>query len=430
MNALRLGLSYLGGGGASSLAPAITDFIIKDITDVAMTIEANVNPNGDSTAVSIFNGATEIPLTTIPAGNNPVLISYTITGLLPYTNYLIHIEAVNTVGSNSTVTLTRNTLEPVELTDGNWYAMWDVNYADNVSVSNLGGNIVELRDTRFDGALSEELIPDPEFNDPTKWGGLGETIVMEDGKLKYNASSGTVSSSMPTASSIGLGLIKIELKGGVITSGRVLPKFSSGDNFIAGRVAVGISTSGDYIEVHEITNNIGHFYILPFDTPITAEFESLSVKSILGNHCYRTAVTMYKVPLKLPENDFARFEGKRHLISHNVGIIGTVYAIVQRDGVDTEFVIRNNLDLIGALESNGVRLHIGRNPVTSTNYAFNLKKLWIRTITDSAEVIAKLNEWISRESYELPEVGEGVLATGVWNDAALWSDDALWNDGI
>jgi len=428
MSALRLGLGLglpQSSGGASSLAPAITDFVIKDITDVAMTIEANVNPNGDSTAVSIFNGATEIPLAAIPAGNSPVLISYTITGLLPYTNYSIHIEAVNTVGSDSTVTLTRNTLEPLELTDGNWYAMWDVNYADNVSVSNLGGNIVELRDTRFNGALSEELISDPEFNDPTKWGlGPDGTIVMEDGKLKYNASSGTVSIS---ASSIGLGLIKIELKGGVITSGRVLPRFSSGSNYVAGTAAVGISTNGDYVEVHEITNNIGYFYILPFDTPITAEFESLSVKSILGNHCYKTGTTIYKVPLKLPENDFARFEGDRYLISHNVDTIGTVYAIVQRDGVDTEFVIRNNLDLIGALESNGAHLHIGRNPVTSTNYAFNLKKLWIRTVTDSAEVIDKLNEWISRESNELPET-PGILATGIWDDNAYDNDNLIYKD--
>lgn len=425
MSALRLGLGLglpQSSGGASSLAPAITDFVIKDITDVAMTIEANVNPNGDSTAVSIFNGATEIPLADIPAGNSPVLISYTITGLLPYTNYSIHIEAVNTVGSDSTATLTRNTLEPLELTDGNWFAKWDANYEKNeFFVASTG--LAVIADTQYDCILGDELLQNTEF-DNSDGITLPVGMTITDGKLEINVS---VDCEAYQTAPVGypLAWYRVEALDNIITSGDIYLNAGSAANKSQGRPVASTSLliTGSYSKNH-FGGADSLFRIRARNTPAVGQIENVSCKQISGRHLFSNREVDDKVPTKAPENDYISYVLSEDYYSHSFlnGLnIGTIYGIIKRDNaiaVDEDFVLVNTLSGIGTIEE--TKLVIGTINV-------DIKQLNIRTVTDDASTIAKLNEWFLRESHELPET-PGILTTGVWNDDAVDNDNAIFKD--
>ena len=76
-------------------------------------------------------------------------------------------------------------------------------------------------------------------------------------------------------------------------------------------------------------------------------------------------------------------------------------------------------DLTGLGEYAGNYLRLGSNQAGTTWYNFRIKKLYIRSVTDSAGTIAKLNEYFSRKDIV------GVLATGIWNDNAIWDDNQI-----
>ena len=94
-------------------------------------------------------------------------------------------------------------------------------------------------------------------------------------------------------------------------------------------------------------------------------------------------------------------------------------------------MLRNDLTGIGQYSESADILTLGASSDLTTFYGMQLKFLKVRSVTDSTEVVSKLNEWFSRDSYVLaPEDAAGILGTGIWDDAAYESDQDYYNDGV
>lgn len=405
--------------------PVISGVIVDNILDVSADIEAVVDAMGADTSVTLEYGLTlsygssiTFPQSPVLADNSPVTVSVTLNSLLPYKRYFYRIIATNSKGS----TIVANnfvTLEPLELTDGNWVAMWDAEYEKNVIVPS---GLAELRDKRFDCALGNEIVPDPEFNSPTGWGGLGASIRIEDGKLKFdNAGSGSAAFQMPVEDRV-VTIFHIESKGIVYTSGNAFIRPGTlGDCFVNGAIDLSVG-DGDYVVDKATVQMNGYLYIRVKAAGTTITFENLSVKRVLGNHAYVDNTSYF--PSKSTLNDYFHFDGVNdRLFCRTISSVGTIYALARRNGVDPDFYMLNALSGIGDF-STGI-LTIGANSLLSNFYDLDIKILNVRSVTDSPETIAKLNEWFSRESHELPELFNGILGTGIWNDAAIHDDVAI-----
>jgi hypothetical protein len=179
--------------------------------------------------------------------------------------------------------------------------------------------------------------------------------------------------------------------------------------------------NGDYIVDKVTTQMNGYMYIRIKNAGTTITFNNLSVKRILGNHAIGTHSDQF--PVMNYTDGFFHFEVDDRLISQAMSSIGTVYALVRRNGIDSDFAVLNELTGIGEFVT--PKLTIGANDALSTFYNLDVKKINIRTVVDSADTISKLNEWFSRESHELPPLARGILGTGIWNDAAIHDDVAI-----
>lgn len=428
-------------GGSTKVLPSLSAIEVTDITDVSATISASLTTNSYEAAVEVQYGSTpSLGSTLTPAGSpfakskDPVAFSVDLTGLLPYSWVFYRIVVTTSKGSVATEVYHFNTLEPLELTDGNWVGMYDANYEKNaVQNAPRTRSYTEIRDKQFDCALDDvELIPDPEFNSATGWSNSNSPeLVIEDGKLKYKNSTvqRNISRLYPNAE-IGR-LHALEVKGIVQTAGggfRI--RLYSGTTLSNGSSAATLITQdGDiYMEYYpEGANATAYYYIINYSPyPTTLEFEYASLRVIKGNH-FLFGILASRRPWKpLETDDFIRFDGVANaLFARYITNVGTCYGVVKRNGIDSDFVFVNDLTGIGARDTTNNQLWIGRDGSAGVFYGFDMKWLNIRSVTDDAGTIAKLNEWFSRESHELPELFNGILGTGIWNDAAIHDDAAI-----
>lgn len=408
------------------LLPVITDIAATDITDVSATISASITTNSYVSAVEVQYGPTySLGSTLTPAGSpfdkskDPVAFSVDLDELLPYSWVFYRIVVTTSKGPVATEVYQFNTLEPVELTDGNWVAMWDAEYEKNVI--NAQNKLAELRDKRFDCALGNETVPDPEFNSSAGWQGLSATKRIENGQLIFdNTGSGSVAFEMPVEDRV-LTIFHIESTGIVYVAGNAFVRPGGlGDMLVNGAVDLSVA-NGDYI-VDKVTHQMnGFMYIRIKAAGTTITFNNLSVKRILGNHAI--GILSDQLPVMNYTDGFFHFEVDDKLISMAISSIGTVYALVRRNGIDSDFAVLNELTGIGEFVT--PNLTIGANDALSTFYNLDVKKINIRTVVDSADTISKLNEWFTRESHELPPLARGILGTGIWNDAAIHDDAAI-----
>lgn len=421
---IGIGLKYRMGIGAK--APSLNGIVVSDITDISATISANIITNSYEAAVEVQYGSTpSLGSTLTPAGSpfakskDPVAFSVDLTGLLPYSWVFYRIVVTTSKGPVATPVYHFNTLEPVELTDGNWAAMWDANYEKNVI--NAQNQLAELRDKRFDCALGNEIVPDPEFNSSAGWSGLSATNRIENGQLIFdNAGRGSVAFQMPVEDRV-LTIFHIESTGIVYVAGNAFVRPGGlGDMYVNGAKDLSVA-NGDYIVDKVTTQMNGYMYIRIKDAGTTITFNNLSVKRILGNHAIGTLSD--QLPVMNYTDGFFHFEVDDRLISQAISSIGTVYALVRRNGIDSDFAVLNELTGIGEFVT--PKLTIGANDALSTFYNLDVKKINIRTVVDSADTISKLNEWFIRESHELPPLARGILGTGIWNDAAIHDDAAI-----
>lgn len=412
----------------SAKVPVISGLVVDNILDVSADIEAVVDAMGADTVVTVEYGLTlsygssiTFPQSPVLATNSPVTVSVTLSSLLPYKRYFYRIIATNSKGS----TIVANnfvTLEPVELTDGNWVAMYDALYNKNRYATTPYSNaLTELRDTQFDCALGDELVPDPELNSSAGWSsGHATELIFADGKVKFVGA--TAQRSFYRAYTQWRNLHKIVANGVVVTQGNTRVRIGGGAMYTNG-ASIGYLQNGDNDLDVLPSDSTNFIYIINYSTyPTTVDIDYISIKPILGNHLAWATRSIYRARLI---DDYIQFDGAaNHVKAINIASIGTVYAHVQRNGIDEDFVHVNTLDNIGALDAANTTLYVGRN-ASGTYYNLKLKTLNIRSVTDDAGTIAKLNEWFSRESHELPELFNGILGTGIWNDAAIHDDTAI-----
>jgi len=424
----KIAVGMLRKALASGALPVISETAPSSITDVAFSLAATVDPKKLDTTVFIHYGLTQsLELTPIEATGSPILgdaeptaISATLTDLLPYKRYFYRIVATNSKGStyvNGNVI----TLEPVELTDGNWVAQYDAEYEKNVIVS---GTIRELRDKIFDCALSSECNPQPLFDASAGWN-LSTGIAISGGNLEFTNVANLVNCyfSIPSIERVN-GVYRLEISNISDRAGTITP-ISSGQAYIGG-VAISNLANGEFAkDICFVTN--GYFYLRATGGGSYGVFPDLSLKRILGRHAWSTVTNSF--PTKSPLNNYFEFDGSNdRLQTQNMTTVGTVYGFLRRIGTDSDFVMRNDFTGWGEYGSNIVSL--GSNVAANTFYNVRVRRLWLRTVTDNAGTIAKLNEWLSRDSYVVPPYGEGITASGFLDDAAMQKDDAMWNDGV
>lgn len=416
------------GAAVKKLLPTLSGIEVANITDVSAEITGIITANSYDTVVEVEYGSTPSLGSSLFPDNSPfapsknqVAFSVELRNLLPYSWVFYRIVVTTSKGPVATPVYHFNTLEPVELTDGNWVAMWDAEYEKNVI--NASNQLGELRDKRFDCALGDEINPQPEFNSSTGFSSNAAFSII-DGKLTItNAASGAAISAQMVGSDKTVGSFRIETIGASGIAGTIHIRIGGlGANNSGALPDIGF-TDGDTVkEIVSFGASNGYFYIRASSAGTSGVLENLSIKRILGKHAVINDVVI--MPIKLPGNNFFSFDGNNdRLYAYNVSEIGSVYALAQRDGIDEDFVILNSLDGIGG--HSGTLLAIGENAPYTTRYKVNVRRLSIRSVDDPAEVVEKLNEWFSRDSYELPSISAGVLGTGIWDDFAFEMDSAV-----
>lgn len=435
---IGIGLKYRMGIG--SKIPILGEISVIDITDISAVISASIITNSYVSTVEIQYGPTSsLGSTLSPAGSpfakskDPVTFSVNLTGLLPYSWVFYRIVVTTSKGPVATPVYHFNTLQPLELADGLWVGMYDANYAKNpITSAPSPRSYTEIRDKQFDCALDVELIPDPELNSSAGWsGGHSTELIFHDGKVKF---VGTTAQRnyfrlYPNAE-IGR-LHALEVKGIVQTAGggfRI--RLHYGTNISNGSSAATLITqNGDvYMEYYpEGATPTSYYSIINYSPyPTNLEFEYASLRVIKGNHFLNGILSSRRPRKPLETDDFIRFEGTANaLFARYITNVGTCYGVVKRSGIDSDFVFVNDLTGIGARDATNDQLWIGREGSAGGFYGFDMKWINIRSVTDSPETIAKLNEWFSRESHELPPLARGILGSGIWNDAAIHDDTAI-----
>jgi hypothetical protein len=241
---LIIGNAIVGSSGIPLVAPLaiISNTLASEILDTGFKVETDVLPNGVDTTVFLHWGLTSamtetpIEFTESPVLGTeivPVTLDYVLTGLLPYRRYFFQIEAINLNGTVLSSIYNEITLEPLELTDGNWVAQYEGDYEKNVPYSVNASYIAELRDKRFDCALGIECNPQPSF-DAAAGIGLATGITISGGNLIFtNVAHGVNAYFQIPAPERVNGAYRVEMPG---VSGRsgVIYNVSSGQVLAAG----------------------------------------------------------------------------------------------------------------------------------------------------------------------------------------------------
>lgn len=389
-------------------------------------ISADILPEGTDTVVSVVYGLTpllgqvqeNVTNSPVPGEAGLTVIDAGLTGLLPYKRYFYQIEAVNSLGVTRSPIQYIETLQPPELVDGNWAVQYDADYNKNVIVSDV---LVELRDKKYDCALAPETCPDVELNSSTGWT-LGAGITISDGKLRFTDVANNLNAYfvIPALERV-TGIWQVQMINVAERNGGLRILLGGATNQHAGVDSLTIP-DGDFIKDVTVSSMNGIFYIRTVTpNPTSGTIDSISVRRILGSHAF--IGTANQRPVKTLLNNYFQFDGLNdRLLAGNIPTVGTIYAKARRQGIDADFIMLNDLTGIG--EHTTTTLTLGANSAVSTFYNVSIIRLVIRTVVDNAETIAKLNEWFSRDSYEIPPIG-GVLESNFYNDAANWDDAAI-----
>lgn len=408
----------------------ITDVTITP-SDVEATIAATINPGKSSAIAAIEYGLTTSygEIATFPqspiTANTITQVGMTISGLLPYKRYFYRITVLNHKG---TAYYEGNfiTLEPFELTDGNWVAMYDATYNKHVMHATNTTQIVELRDKQYDCALGDDLFNNTTFDNSTGWT-LTADMTISGGNMNFNNAAVARSAYAAIVGTNDINPVHVEATGVVITAGSARARVSYGLNYIAG-IATTALPAGDSSFDMCYTNNIAYVYVLNMSPyPTTWSIGGLRIRKIRGKHLINPDTVR---PTKGLTDDFITFTSTQRIIGYTIPALGTVYAKVKRTGIDSDFVLRTDLTNIGEYSAAADTFTLGANAALSTYYPQQLKFLNIRSVVDSESTKQKLEEWFSRTSYEIPPLGGlGVTGTGIWNDDAFEADDIIYNDG-
>lgn len=418
---LGRGLYFLFNRKTSS-PPTILSISASAITDVSFTLSGTIVPNGAVTTIVIQYGVNTsysdglITIVDIP-GNSNYNLNQVVSGLLPYKRYFFRVQVLN---SNGVAVYINNiiTLEPVELSDGNWAARYDAVYSKNVMHATNTTQVVELRDSQFDCALGDDLFANYEFDNATGWT-LSAEMSISGSSMNFNNAAAGRSAYIPIVGGADVNPVFVEAEGVVVTAGSARGRVGAGANYIAGISTVALPAGDSAFEMCFISST-PYVYILNMTNPTTWSIGKFRVRKIRGRHLINPDTVR---PTKALTDDFLNFTGSQRIIGYTYPTIGTVYAFVKRTSIDSDFVMRNDLTNIG--QQTGNVLTLGANSALSTYYPQQLKRLALRTVTDSAGTIAKLNEWFSRDSYEIPPISNGVLSNGIWNDGAIWNDNEI-----
>ena len=417
---------YLGSSqkGKGIKLPVLSNVQVTDIIDVSATISGIIITNGYETTIEIQYGSTpSLGSTLTPVGSpfakskDPVAFSVGLTGLLPYSWVFYRIVVTTSKGLVATPVYHFNTLEPVELSDGNWAAMYDFAGEHNVVLS---GSVQQLRDNSQGNELGPELITNGDFsNGQTGWRLRAGKIFVEDGVMKFIiGTTGDYDSTWFGNDSNSNAFRPTRM---IVTTVKASP--ASLSRLGLSPTPERITTVGTFTQDAISTNYLGQIGLGGAITD--AEVSFISQKFVLGNHLVQSNAS-YQPSAKL---DSYGFNGSsQRMRTHNqFGTLGTVYAILKRPA-DEDFDIQNDLTNLGDF-ANGI-FYLGSNSAYATFYEFDLKFMWVRNVTDSQDTIDKLNEWFMRENKEMPPLTVGVLGTGIWDDSAFWADDVPWNDGV
>lgn len=403
-------------GGLIFKLPEISDISTSEISDTSFKINANILSNKFDTTITIRYGLTsdvlleQAVVTGSPVmgtENNPVAIQSIISGLLPDKKYYYQIVATNVKGVKISEIGSLFTIKPIELTDGNWKAMFDFEGDQNVIASNL---VSQFRDNFQNNALGNELVPNGDFSTTTGWT-LNGAGTITDGKLNLSTSGFTTIWRFDNTAY----RYRIYTSSFDVDSITGTLKFYCPNPSPANITTPGTKTFQAYIQDGTYVARIG-----ANNASLVAVIDNFSTKEILGNHLVQWTDT--NKPTK--STNYIEFDGVNNWMrtSTLINSIGTVYAIVQRVGTDDDFVIRNDFTGIGEFAANYLR--IGSNQAGTTWYNVRIKKILIRSVVDSAGTIEKLNEYLNRA-----EVPLGVTPFGVFSNDAVYDNNAIWNNG-
>lgn len=246
---------------------------------------------------------------------------------------------------------------------------------------------------------------------------LAAGITVSGGNLIFTAVANALSANfqIPVGERVN-GLYRLELPA---VSGRsgIIYNLSSSQAY-AGGVAEANIPDGDYAK-NICFNNNGYFYFRASGGNSNGVFAAASLRRILGLHAWGNAANSFPV-LNVNQHEYDGVNDRLQV--QNVTAVGTIYAFVRRIGTDSTHVMLNDFTGWGQFTSPVVS--IGSNVAATTFYQIHMRRLRMRSVTDSAPVIAKLNEWFSRESYVVPPVESGVVGSGSWSDSSPWDDDA------
>ena len=383
-------------------------------SDVDCNVSATINPSKSNAIAAVEYGLTISYGEIVTFPQSPILantitsVGTKIQNLLPYKRYFYRITVINSFGT-SYHTGNFMTLEPAELTDGNWYAQFDFD-ADTNAVD--GSNRVsQFRDNFQNNAEGAELIPNGDMSSSTGWT-LNGMATISGGVMNFAATTyGSVWRGDSSNNRYKVYNTRFDIVS--ITSGTVRVAHAN--------PVVDFNTSGSKAVLGHISDGT-YLMRLQGYPAATAVIDNASQKRVLGNHLIQW--TDANKPTK--DETHILFNGTTHWLRNAVeaGLtVGTIYAFVQRIGTDTDYVMRNNLTGLGEYAGNYLRL--GSNQAGSTWYNFRIKKLYIRSVTDSAGTIDKLNEFLSRED----EVPTGVTPFGIYSNTAIFDNNAIWNNG-
>jgi VCBS repeat-containing protein len=106
-------------------APSATTLSPTNVTATSATLRGSVNPHGKSTIVDFASGEPVgayndwgiSPSQNIGSGTSPVLVTYSLTGLIPATEYKYNVRASNADGSQNGAVVTFHTLPAAVSTD-------------------------------------------------------------------------------------------------------------------------------------------------------------------------------------------------------------------------------------------------------------------------------------------------------------------------
>lgn len=404
---------YLPGSLNSNNVPSIDNVIASSITDTSFVLSADVTANGKITTVEFqyglttLYGSTAIPLGSPIEADSTATLSVTLSGLLPYKRYFYRVVATNSSGS-TIIASNVMTVEPSELTDGNWYAQFD--FDADTNVVDGSNRVSQFRDNFQDNAEGTELIPNGDMSSSTGWS-LNGMATISGGVMNFAATTyGSVWRGDSTNNRYKVYNTRFDIVS--ITSGTLRVNHAN--------PVVDFTTSGSKAVLGHISDGT-YLMRLQGYPAATAVIDNASQKRVLGNHLIQW--TDANKPTK--DGTHILFNGTTHWLRNAVeaGLtVGTIYALVQRIGTDTDYVMRNNLTGLGEYAGNYLRL--GSNQAGNTWYNFRIKKLYIRSVTDSAGTIDKLNEYLSRN-----EVPTGVTPFGIYSNTAIFDNNAIWNNG-